>query len=621
MTDRKEYIKTSKFRPVKLLDGIEEIKQDFEERIAQGDTTYGIEILDDAVETIRKGSITFIIAAPNCLDLNTNILTTEGFKNIKDITPNDIPLTAEGQPTEIISITETEPIDCYELETTDGRKIITSYNHKFPTYHYGSLNHNGSKKGYIYRDLTAEEISRKLEKKWCKNKLFLKEYNDTNCKDKPLPVNPYVLGVLIGDGCLTCAGLRYCKPDTNVFMEVKNRLPQADVKFSNNGKDVIINDGGDIKRYIKSVRLDVHSYKKFIPEDYKFNLSRPQRQELLQGLLDTDGHQRSSYNEYSTTSEQLALDVQQLAWSLGYRCTIRTRMGSYTKNGVKVKTRLNYRVIISNKRSKAQCVIKSCKKVEPRKTKCITVSSTSHEIVTDNYLVTKNTGKSLCGQTIAVHLAKQNKKVLICSCEMGAGLLMERQIKQLLGVSSGELRKYYSSDKTNATKLMDELIESDQYRYLNNIYISETGGATIEDIKQLMDIFPEFEYVIIDYIQRIRGNGTEYENITNAARELQTYARDTGRKLIVCSQASRQSSTDARQGKELDPSRIRGKGSGSIEEDGDVGLSLIEDPTNNTSDKIILFTLFKNRYGSLKNISYRYKLSPRLTFDLIQRNC
>ena len=65
MTD--EYNKTRKriYRPVPLLDGIEEIKQDFEERIAQGDTTYGIEILDDCVETIRKGSVTFIIAAPN----------------------------------------------------------------------------------------------------------------------------------------------------------------------------------------------------------------------------------------------------------------------------------------------------------------------------------------------------------------------------------------------------------------------------------------------------------------------------------------------------------------------------------------------------------------------------
>lgn len=621
MTDRKEYIKTSKFRPVKLLDGIEEIKQDFEERIAQGDTTYGIEILDDAVETIRKGSITFIIAAPNCLDLNTSILTKEGFKKVKDITPEDKPLTHWGEETEIIGITDTDVIDCYELETTDGRKIITSYNHRFPTYHYGSLNHDSSKGGYIYRSLTIEEISKKLESKWRQNRLFIEEYNNHNNVNKDLPVNPYVLGVLIGDGCLTCSGIRYCKPSQKVFNKVKDRLPQADVKFSSNNKDVIISDGGVIRKYIDSVGLNVHSYEKFIPEEYKYNLSRKQQEELLQGLLDTDGHQVKSYNEYSTTSKQLAIDVQQLAWSLGYRCSIKERMGKYVKDGITKLTRINYRVIISNNRTKAQCVIKSCKKVSPRKTRCITVSSPLHTIVTDNYLVTNNTGKSLCGQTIAVHLAKQNKKVLICSCEMGAGLLMERQIKQLLGVSSGELRKYYSSDKANATKLMDELIESDQYRYLNNIYISETGGATVEDIKQLMDIFPEFEYVIIDYIQRIRGNGTEYENITNAARELQTYARDTGRKLIVCSQASRQSSTDARQGKELDPSRIRGKGSGSIEEDGDVGLSLIEDPTNNTSDKIILFTLFKNRYGSLKNISYRYKLSSRLTFDLIQRNC
>lgn len=230
-----------------------------------------------------------------------------------------------------------------------------------------------------------------------------------------------------------------------------------------------------------------------------------------------------------------------------------------------------------------------------------------------------NTGKSLCGQLIAVHLAKQDKKVLICSCEMGAGLLMERQIKQLLGVTPKALRELYTANRDGANSLMDSLVEENQYRYLDNIYISETGGATVEDIKELMNIFPEFDYVIIDYIQRIRGGGTEYENITNAARELQTFARSTGRKLIVCSQASRQSNSDARDGKTIDPSRIRGKGSGSIEEDGDVGLSLIEDPTNNTEEKIILFTLFKNRYGSKKNITYKYKLTDRLTFDLISR--
>ena len=53
------------YKPVPLLEGIEEIRQDFEERIAQGDVVYGIEILDDCVETIRKGSITFLIARAN----------------------------------------------------------------------------------------------------------------------------------------------------------------------------------------------------------------------------------------------------------------------------------------------------------------------------------------------------------------------------------------------------------------------------------------------------------------------------------------------------------------------------------------------------------------------------
>ena len=55
MTDDYNKKRRRIYKPIPLLDGIEEIKQDFEERIAQGDTTYGIEILDDCVETIRKG--------------------------------------------------------------------------------------------------------------------------------------------------------------------------------------------------------------------------------------------------------------------------------------------------------------------------------------------------------------------------------------------------------------------------------------------------------------------------------------------------------------------------------------------------------------------------------------
>lgn len=232
-----------------------------------------------------------------------------------------------------------------------------------------------------------------------------------------------------------------------------------------------------------------------------------------------------------------------------------------------------------------------------------------------------NTGKSLCSQNIAVHLAKQNKRVIICSCEMGAGLLMERQFKQLLGTTTKQLKEAYEDNRDTANGIMDSLIEDKTYNYLNLIDVVETESATVYDILDMLEIFPEYEYIIIDYIQRIRGIGTEYEVISEAFAEFQSYARLTGKKLIICSQANRNSKRDA-QGNQnqknniIDPTRIMGKGSGSIEEDADVGISLLENPENQG----IIVTLFKNRYGAKKNISYTYRIDERLMFRLIKRS-
>ena len=232
-----------------------------------------------------------------------------------------------------------------------------------------------------------------------------------------------------------------------------------------------------------------------------------------------------------------------------------------------------------------------------------------------------NTGKSLFGLRIGTNLAKQGKKVLICSCEMGAGLLMEREIRRMSGISMGELKRLYETRRDVANRIMDSFIIDKQYDFLNNIDICETGGATVEDIIGMLEITP-YEYVVVDYIQRVKGSGSEYENITHAARELQTYARRTGTSLVVCSQANRQSTLDVKSGsgtnQVVDYGRIRGKGSGSIEEDADVGITLMEEVKLNT--KYIIVTLFKNRYGNLKNISYRYKLDERLNLILCNKD-
>lgn len=230
-------------------------------------------------------------------------------------------------------------------------------------------------------------------------------------------------------------------------------------------------------------------------------------------------------------------------------------------------------------------------------------------------LARPNCGKSLMGQRIAVALSRQGKKVLICSCEMGAGLLMERQLLNLTGVSMYQLKQLYESRRDTANKIMDSIIENDQYKYLDLIDICETGGATCEEIMQMLDCFPEYDYIIIDYIQRVRGSGTEYENITNASREFQTYARRTRKSLIICSQAKRPDNVKG--SNNLSNASSLGKGSGSIEEDGDVGLLLSEVEENGCN--FILATLFKNRYGK-KNITYKYELTNRLEFKLIEKD-
>lgn len=229
-----------------------------------------------------------------------------------------------------------------------------------------------------------------------------------------------------------------------------------------------------------------------------------------------------------------------------------------------------------------------------------------------------NVGKSLWGLTIATNLAKQGKQVLICSCEMGAGLMMERQLKQLCGVSMYELRKMYESSRDVANKIMDEVIVNDTYAYLQNIFISETAGASVYDIIDMIKASPDFDYIIVDYLQRIRGQGTDYEVISNASRELQNYARDTKKTFIICSQASRASNDEAKYGKNTSPDRIRGKGSGSIEEDADVGLTLME--LEEDGKRKVLANLFKNRYTSRKNIAYKYHLDDRLNIILEEKN-
>ncbi len=138
-----------------------------------------------------------------------------------------------------------------------------------------------------------------------------------------LHVDPYFLGVLLGDGCLVNNQISVCKPDPEILALCEAEALRWGIRVStklrsqnNPSHSFTVGDGG-LRRALKDLQLmETRSGDKFIPRQYKLS-SRPNRLSLLAGLLDTDGHMSHAGYDYVSKSPQLAEDVAFVARSLG----------------------------------------------------------------------------------------------------------------------------------------------------------------------------------------------------------------------------------------------------------------------------------------------------------------
>jgi hypothetical protein len=138
-----------------------------------------------------------------------------------------------------------------------------------------------------------------------------------------LPIHPYVLGCLVGDGTFTGTSVVSL---TNVDMELIERvaalLPEHHWL---NQHSKLMNWGIRGERGVNRIARALTSLgmrgqraeNKSIPTEYRF-APFADRLALLQGLLDTDGSAiAQATTDFATTSTSLVADVQHLAWSLG----------------------------------------------------------------------------------------------------------------------------------------------------------------------------------------------------------------------------------------------------------------------------------------------------------------
>jgi hypothetical protein len=243
---------------------------------------------------------------------------------------------------------------------------------------------------------------------------------------RELPIDPYVLGALIGDGTLLFESICFSSVDTEIVQRIEARLGEEyEVRKRASGCDYTIGINRPYQSISKSRRMisnlkreglwGCHSDEKFIPEDYKRS-SVSHRRELLRGIFDTDGWVNSRGQPVlEQTSRQLAEDVRDVAESLGWLSTpIRTKSGSYVdKHGHRRICKTVYRqtlrlpdakdvFTLSRKREKAssrkkpvQRTFRSIEKVRRDQAQCIQIADPRGLYITDRYVVTHNSGKTL----------------------------------------------------------------------------------------------------------------------------------------------------------------------------------------------------------------------------------
>ena len=579
-----------------ILTGVTEVMDEIDTVLNSETKTFGLSTgfkkIDNVLSGLCKSKLYILGARPRvgkALSLDTNILTPAGWVKNRDIKLGDTVIGRDGKPTKVIGVYPQGITNNYTLTLKDGRTIDCCEDHEWTVY---------SSKWGKERTFTVKELYNKLQCVRYKNRISLPRFTGDYGIEKDFIIPPYVMGVLIGDGCLSAEAVRYCKPSQHILEEVRKYLPKGvEANFYKDEKTVGITNWSEAKNYIKKVGLDTQSYNKFIPNEY-FHSSKEQREKLFNGLMDTDGFKFNTGWEYSTTSKQLALDVQQLAWSLGYCAKIVTRMGKYKKDNKVTTTRLNYRVFITTHNPLTIVDIQPTKSFE---TQCIHVDNKDHLFVIEDYIVTHN---SALAQQIAENISV-NHNVLFHSLEMKSAQYTKRSVFRLTGLNNDIL----TNGGVTAEDAMNRVAEASEQLSRLNLFIddaSECNLTSIEkNINKMIDKKGSCDLIVIDYLQLMGSNNKKvydrFEVVSNNSRGLKRLANKYNVPILCLCQLSRQ--LEQRQDKRPILSDLRD--SGDIEQDADVVMFLYRDElyaTNPMSRGKAELIIAKNREGTCRMI-------------------
>lgn len=271
---------------------------------------------------------TLIVLATGCHAIGSKVLTADGnVVAVENVHVGDRLLGMDGTPRRVIAVHHGEK-PCYEITPTKGNPFVVTEDHVlslvkttirrdgFPSQAGGGIV-DVSVKDYICKSRTFKH----------RHKLFRSSMLDFPVEEASLPIPPYIVGVLLGDG-----GLRHAINVTTAEPEVLGELRSyaASLGYALRAEPAGLANtwifqtgeggrkGSRLRRMLAQTGLlGCGSGEKHIPRQY-LTASAFHRLELLAGLVDTDGSKSSNGScDYVTKSPRLADGICFLCRSLG----------------------------------------------------------------------------------------------------------------------------------------------------------------------------------------------------------------------------------------------------------------------------------------------------------------
>ena len=273
---------------------------------------------------------------------NSEVLPTpNGYTCVGDIKVGDYVYDENGYPVKVIGVYPQGKKHLYEAVFSDGTHVPCNDEHIWSVRGRWSHRKDGSYQNMTLRELMDAGIHREQARGdgSAVNNWFIPVNGPLHREEVQLPLDPYVLGVLIGDGCLTdtVRTLEISSNDESVIAEVAERIGALGYEQRRGCYSWIFLCDAEKYGHKWYQRTDFaglsddlacvfgqYSCNRAIPAIYKVS-SIAQRRLLLQGLMDTDGcitNKDRLSASFATKSAQLALDVKELATSLGMRASI-----------------------------------------------------------------------------------------------------------------------------------------------------------------------------------------------------------------------------------------------------------------------------------------------------------